>query len=612
VKLSQKQSMSTLDLIAWISSSGKILIGNYIDNIYSVNLLEKGAIMRVRGKDVNEYILEPGRRINKTRIKYEKTNDSRITPFRYYARDSKITGIIQEDKERILSIFLSNSYKILLELLPRGVFAILNETGKIIALSESKVFKDRKILPGLHYVLPPSSGQGKLPDKLKVREIGKLMGIPIEVAMEIASRIKGKSDLDLVIEIEEVKEEAKKIYEEISAGKLEPVIIYSDGTPISFLPFKPSFTKDYKEFEEFDEVLDDYFYYLYRTNMVKLIEGEESEKRQRLTSQINELVKEMKEYSEKGEILRNLAKKIMESEDFFKNLIGEKESKVVLKINDIEFTLDPLLGRYKNASQLFDLAKGFNNKAAKIKERIRILQGELESLSRVKSEEKIMMPSKRMWFERFRWSITRNKMIAIGGKDSSQNESIVKKYMEPEDIFLHADIQGAPVTILKKGRHAQEDDIVDASFITSCYSRAWKVGLGSVEVYWVYADQVSKTPPSGEYLRKGSFMIYGKKNYLKEQKLSLGLGIAETDLGIKLISGSEKVMEKYTRIYAIIEPGEESKERIAKRLLKIFSEREEKGKLLKQEDLLSLIPGNSKLVKISKGTFNDILNLSVY
>jgi hypothetical protein len=40
--------------------------------------------------------------------------------------------------------------------------------------------------------------------------------------------------------------------------------------------------------------------------------------------------------------------------------------------------------------------------------------------------------------------------------------------------------------------------------------------------YWVWGDQVSKTPQSGEYLVTGSFMIRGKKNYINPARLELG------------------------------------------------------------------------------------------
>jgi len=55
---------------------------------------------------------------------------------------------------------------------------------------------------------------------------------------------------------------------------------------------------------------------------------------------------------------------------------------------------------------------------------------------------------KKEWYEKYRWSISRNGYLIIAGKDASQNESIVKKYLRDKDIFLHADIAGAPATII--------------------------------------------------------------------------------------------------------------------------------------------------------------------
>lgn len=43
--------------------------------------------------------------------------------------------------------------------------------------------------------------------------------------------------------------------------------------------------------------------------------------------------------------------------------------------------------------------------------------------------------------------------------------------------------------------------------------------------WWVHHDQVSKSAPTGEYLTTGSFMIRGKKNYLTQSQLIMGLGI---------------------------------------------------------------------------------------
>ena len=49
-----------------------------------------------------------------------------------------------------------------------------------------------------------------------------------------------------------------------------------------------------------------------------------------------------------------------------------------------------------------------------------------------------------------------------------------------------------------------------------CRSQAWSAKVVT-SAWWVHPDQVSKAPPTGEYLVSGSFMIRGRKNYLPPQ-----------------------------------------------------------------------------------------------
>lgn len=60
--------------------------------------------------------------------------------------------------------------------------------------------------------------------------------------------------------------------------------------------------------------------------------------------------------------------------------------------------------------------------------------------------------------------------------------------------------------------------------MTMCRSGAWSAKIVA-SAWWVHASQVSKTAPSGEYLTTGSFMIYGRKNFLPPQSLEMGFGI---------------------------------------------------------------------------------------
>ena len=122
-------------------------------------------------------------------------------------------------------------------------------------------------------------------------------------------------------------------------------------------------------------------------------------------------------------------------------------------------------------------------------------------------------PPAKKWFEKFRWFYTTSSKLAIGGRDATTNDILIKKHLEAHDLVFHTDIAGSPFFILKGGEHTSQDDL-EVAQATALFSRAWRGGISEVKVYYVEAGQVSQTAPSGEYLTKGGFMIYGKKNYL--------------------------------------------------------------------------------------------------
>ena len=62
---------------------------------------------------------------------------------------------------------------------------------------------------------------------------------------------------------------------------------------------------------------------------------------------------------------------------------------------------------------------------------------------------------------------------------------------------------------------------------TVSFSRGWKDGLSSADAYWVKADQIKKGAPTGQFLPKGSFVIEGKRNYIKGVEIRLALGIMQ-------------------------------------------------------------------------------------
>ncbi|KAG6010461.1 hypothetical protein E4U21_006463 [Claviceps maximensis] len=148
----------------------------------------------------------------------------------------------------------------------------------------------------------------------------------------------------------------------------------------------------------------------------------------------------------------------------------------------------------------------------------------------LKQEKALLQPIRtQLWFEKFMWFISSDGYLVLGGKDASQNEILYKKYLRKGDVYCHADLKGAPSVIIRNNASTPDAPIPPATLtqagsLSVCASEAWdqKAGMGA---WWVKADQVSKSAPTGEFLPAGSFMVCGQKNFLPPAQLLLGLGI---------------------------------------------------------------------------------------
>jgi len=127
------------------------------------------------------------------------------------------------------------------------------------------------------------------------------------------------------------------------------------------------------------------------------------------------------------------------------------------------------------------------------------------------------------WFEKFIWFVTSENYLVIGGRNAQQNEALVKRYMDKTDLFMHSELHGAAVCIVKNpsGLPVPSISLYEAATFEMCHSPCWENKIMS-QVYWVSAAQVSKTPPTGMFVSTGSFIIRGKRNFISPQKLELG------------------------------------------------------------------------------------------
>lgn len=61
----------------------------------------------------------------------------------------------------------------------------------------------------------------------------------------------------------------------------------------------------------------------------------------------------------------------------------------------------------------------------------------------------LQVARKTYWFEKFNWFVTSENYLVVSGRDAQQNEVVVKKYLRPGDIYVHADLHGASSCVVR-------------------------------------------------------------------------------------------------------------------------------------------------------------------
>ena len=235
----------------------------------------------------------------------------------------------------------------------------------------------------------------------------------------------------------------------------------------------------------------------------------------------------------------------------------------------------------ENAGTYFNLAKKAKKKLKGAKEALDITKKDLEKLKlqedkfRVEEEKKrARVERKKEWYEKFHWFISSEGFLCIGGKDATSNEIVVKKHMDKEDIVLHTDMAGSPFFVVKNGQEASEQTIKEAAQAVAVYSRAWKLGHATADVFYVKPEQVTKEAKAGEALAKGSFMVYGKTKYF-HPRLEYCIGLLDAEKsgisgtasdGEQIIGGPLEAVKSRTKNYLVVISGKEKKSSLAKKI----------------------------------------------
>jgi predicted ribosome quality control (RQC) complex YloA/Tae2 family protein len=192
---------------------------------------------------------------------------------------------------------------------------------------------------------------------------------------------------------------------------------------------------------------------------------------------------------------------------------------------------------------------------------------------------------KREWFESFRWFLTSDGLLCVGGRDASTNETVVKKHAAPTDLVFHTDMAGSPFVVLKTdGKEIADAIKQEVAVFSAAMSRAWKSGAGTTEVFCTRPEQLSKTPNSGESLGKGAFVVRGHVEYFRP---AMAFAIGKDHSG-RVMGGPPAAVKAHCPDAFVIHQGEDKPSDVAKRLARALE-------VTPDEIIRSLPPGNVKL-----------------
>ena len=541
-------------------------------------------------------------------------------------------------------------YTIIVELFDKGNIILLDDENNIIQPLKRKHWSKRDISSKKEYIFPEERGinpitateeefKGLFSDAESdvVRTLAK-NGLGSLYAEEIVARANEITVVDKNTSNNDVSEEQltalfngfKSLFDNLGEEFIKPQIAKNenkeDVIPLDLIKYE-NYEKTY--YTTFNEACDEFYSKKVNTDIKSVKESawnkkvNKFEKRLKLQQEtLDNFNKTIEDSQHKGEVIYsnyptieniiNVVNQARDKDYSFKEIgkILKKAKKdgmpeaqiyesidklgvLTLNIDDTSLIIDPKLTIPENAENYYEKSKKAKRKTKGAIIAIENTKKQLEDIKAKKdiAMENISVPKKRVkknlkWYEKLRWFISSDNILVVGGRDANSNESVVKKYLEPNDIYLHADIHGATSTAIKLDGNQINDNILkESGEFAASFSSAWSKGFTSQDVFWVRPDQVSKTPESGEFLPKGSFVIRGHRNYIRGARVKLAIGIVDYD-GKRIMAGPIDAVEAHCENYVVIKPGFTKKEKIAKKIINKINEDD----LLTLDDIIRVLP----------------------
>ncbi len=595
-----KSALSSFDLRALVAE-WQSLVGAHIDKAYQ---RDDEVILRINlpGGGKAELYCKSGQWLclHEVEEKPETPPPFALT-LRRLLDNARIVAVEQRGFDRIAVLFAERgpeAYRIILELFGKGNLVVVKGETTIACLYPQR-YKDRAVRPDEPYAFPPVGldplelDRQRFADAIRkakgqiVRVLASVLNLGGPYAEELCLR----ANLDKEAKVKDLTDaEIDALYTALNNiavavdQERRPAVFLRDGRAIDAAPIDlvQNGDLDRQEFPTFNEALS-HFLAVAEPEAAKAdevasrLERRIAQQEESLHSLRDETVRYEAQahflyghYSLFDELLKSTREGGEPPTSGQVKAVDRKTHTVTVGIADFDaITLEYDKDVTANAQALYDKRREAQLKAQRVEEAIQATKNEVAA-ARKKAVKVAKKPkvrgTKAMWFEAYRWTLSSEGYLILGGRDARTNDQLVKKHLKDGDRYAHADLHGAPSTVIKEGSKATEVTLHEACEFALAYSKAWSAGIASGSAYWVLPEQVSKQAESGEFLPRGAFVIRGRRNYFHDLPVRMAIGEVEVEGHRKTMAGPVSAVAARSTKYLILGPGKEDREKLAKRL----------------------------------------------
>jgi len=567
-------------------------------------------VMRIKKDGVHEVLIHSGRWLCLTehRESSERHPPTFAMTLRKYVGNQRLTSIKQHGFDRVVVMRFSNNYSLVAELFSEGNVLLLDEHGDIALPLHEQSWSKRELRPKRSYAFPPERCDPFSLQLSGFRDIFNRSSSDVVRTMVLDVNVPGKWSEELCRQANVDKhtsaaglddDTVRCLYERLEAlldrfreRRFDPVILEGNGAA-DVLPVPLSIHRDGQlhRYETFNRALDAFYQRIREPEAEERESGIERDRlRRRIEQQQNAIQsfkKQMAEARQRGdaiyanyqtcEALLAAAKEDIdtyEGSELRSFSYPSVTAVLPFKNEEVEVTLDIRKNVPRNANAYYEREKKVREKIEGAREAVEMTRRAIEQEEIAVEETPERTARQTFWFEGYRWCVSSQGNLVICGRDAASNEDVVKKHMESNDRYVHADVHGAPSCVVKaqepggEKRAIAEQTLEEACQFALSHSSAWKQ-YASGRAYWVTPGQVSKTPESGEHLPTGAFVIRGNRRYVK-CPVRLAVGVVSVMGARKVMVGPPGAVRVHADRVLVIEPGTTDKNQVARDLAERF------------------------------------------